>query len=141
MTFLGKRSKALEIHAFSHFPDLDFWLPQFLGNQSTTQSLFLVEFLEEFRINKKLRAFKTCQKHKMNFSLTESKIFFVSHNACVNISQTQYYLFDGIPEMLVFKFMHFLKTMRKPLHQVMFRVSKTLGIHAFFERNPRNACF
>ena len=78
---------------------------QFPGKSIQDTIMILQEFLEGIRINKKLPGFKTCQKHEMNFSLTETKDFFVSHNACVNISQTRSYPFGGIPEMLVFEFM------------------------------------
>ena len=49
--------------------------------------------------------------------------------------------FGGIPEMLVFKNKHFLKIIQKPLHQVMFSVQQTWGIHGLSERDPENVCF
>ena len=84
--------------------------------------------LAGFQMNEKPTSVKTCPKHEMNLLLSETTTFFVSHNACVNIPQVQNYSFDGIPEMIVFKSMHFLKVIQKRWKPMYIYVSETMGI-------------
>ena len=82
---------------------------RFPGKPISNTIMIVEEFLEGFQINKKPAGVKTCPKHKMNFSLSGTKVFFVTHTYFVNIPQIQYCHLDGIPKMLVFENKHFLK--------------------------------